>query len=144
MSRSSWKMILCAGVLMLTSAAGSMVAGGAGAAPDSRAAWTGGAGPTVAIQTFQFRPASIVIEAGTRLTWRNHDDIVHTVTSGAPEHRDGRFTGPLEGQGAVFVQTFSQAGLYPYFCDRHQSMRGEIVVRSPGKERYASHTRSDP
>lgn len=131
MSKSAWKMALCAGVLMLTSAAGFIVAGGAGAAAGSRAAWTGGSGaaPTVAIQTFQFRPASVVIEAGTRLTWRNHDDIAHTVTSGTPEHRDGRFTGPLEGKGAVFAQTFSQAGVYPYFCDRHQSMRGEIVVR---------------
>ena len=25
--------------------------------------------------------------------------------------------------------TFAEPGVYPYFCDRHQAMRGEIHVR---------------
>jgi plastocyanin len=25
--------------------------------------------------------------------------------------------------------TFTAPGVYPYFCARHQSMRGEVVVR---------------
>ena len=29
----------------------------------------------------------------------------------------------------TFSFTFSRAGTYTYFCDRHQSMRGEIRVK---------------
>jgi plastocyanin len=84
---------------------------------------------SVTIQTFQFRPSPIEVRAGTRVTWINQDDILHTVTSGTPEGRDHRFEAPLDGKGASSTVTFTQAGSYPYFCDRHQSMRGEIRVR---------------
>jgi plastocyanin len=83
----------------------------------------------IAIQTFQFRPTPIEVRAGTLVTWTNQDDILHTVTSGTPESRDHRFEAPLDGKGASSTMTFTQAGIYPYFCDRHQSMRGEIRVR---------------
>jgi plastocyanin len=83
----------------------------------------------VTIQTFQFRPTPVEVRAGTPVTWTNQDDILHTVTSGTPESRDRRFEAPLDGKGASSTMTFTQAGIYPYFCDRHQSMRGEIRVR---------------
>jgi len=82
----------------------------------------------VAIQTFQFQPGDLTVRAGTRVTWTNQDQIAHTVTSGTPESRDGKFDSPLNGQGAKFSFTFSQAGTHPYFCNRHQSMRGQIRV----------------
>ena len=84
---------------------------------------------SVTIQTFQFRPTPLEVQAGTHVTWTNQDDILHTVTSGTPESRDHRFEAPLDGKGASSAFTFTQAGSYPYFCDRHQSMRGEIRVR---------------
>jgi plastocyanin len=84
---------------------------------------------SVSIQTFQFRPTPIEVQAGTRVTWTNQDDILHTVTSGTPESRDHQFEAPLDGKGTSSTVTFTQAGSYPYFCDRHQSMRGEIRVR---------------
>jgi len=71
----------------------------------------------------------IEVKAGTRVTWANADDITHTVTSGTPENRDGQFNTPLPGKGTTFSFTFSRAGTYTYFCDRHQSMRGEIRVQ---------------
>jgi plastocyanin len=83
----------------------------------------------VTIQTFQFRPTPVEVRTGTPVTWTNQDDILHTVTSGTPESRDHRFEAPLDGKGASSTMTFTQAGIYPYFCDRHQSMRGEIRVR---------------
>jgi plastocyanin len=52
----------------------------------------------VAVQVFQFRPGQLEVKAGTRVTWTNGDDITHTVTSGAPEQRDGRFAERLEGR----------------------------------------------
>jgi plastocyanin len=94
------------------------VAPAAQAAPDA----------AVNIQTFQFQPGDLAVRAGTRVTWTNQDDIEHTVTSGTPERRDGRFDAPLRAKGTKVSQTFGQPGTYTYFCDRHQSMRGQIRV----------------
>ena len=89
----------------------------------------GGAGASAAIRVFQFQPGALEVRAGTRVTWTNQDDITHTVTSGAPGSPDGRFDVRLAGKGASGSATFSDPGVYPYFCTRHQSMRGEVVVR---------------
>jgi plastocyanin len=83
----------------------------------------------VTVQLFQFKPGQIEVKAGTRLTWTNQDDITHTVTSGTPEQVDGRFELPLDGRGATGSVRLEQPGVYPYFCSRHQSMRGEIRVK---------------
>ena len=84
--------------------------------------------PAVDIQLFQFQPGAVEVRAGTTVTWSNRDDITHTVTSGDPEHRTGRFDQRLPGRGASTTVRFSEPGVYPYFCNRHPSMRGEIRV----------------
>lgn len=84
---------------------------------------------TINIQTFQFQPKQLEIKAGTTVTWMNQDDIRHTVTSGTPENKDGRFDANLAGKGAKFSFTYAQPGTYTFFCDRHQHMRGEIIVK---------------
>ena len=86
-------------------------------------------GSTITIQTFQFKPARLEVKAGTQVTWINQDDIRHTVTSGVPEKKDGRFDAPLNGKGKSFSFTFAQPGTYSYFCERHEHMRGEVQVR---------------
>ena len=50
------------------------------------------------------------------------------MTSGTPEHRSGMFRTSLNGKD-MSMNVVSKAGDYSYFCDRHQSMRGEIVVK---------------
>jgi plastocyanin len=50
------------------------------------------------------------------------------VTSGTPEKRDGRFSAQLAGKGATASVEVKESGTYPYFCGRHNSMRGEIRV----------------
>ncbi len=84
--------------------------------------------PAVDVQTFQFQPAAIEIKAGTGITWTNRDEIAHTVTSGDPEHRTGRFDLSLPGRETSASVEFREPGVYLYFCDRHPSMRGEIRV----------------
>ena len=83
----------------------------------------------VKIGNFTFGPHELKVKAGTTVTWTNEDDITHTVTSGGPGSPDGRFDVPLAGKGASGSATFVAPGVYPYFCARHQSMRGEVVVR---------------
>src|SRR5262245_60179828 len=83
------------------------------------------AGPAdVEVKLFQFTPARLEVKTGATVTWANQDDIAHTVTSGTPDSRGGVFDAPLAGQGASARVTFAQPGVYPYFCDRHPSMRG--------------------
>ena len=84
--------------------------------------------PAVDVQIFQFQPAAIEVKAGTAITWTNRDDIEHTVTSGDPEHRTGRFDLRLPSRGTTTRVNFSEPGVYLYFCDRHPPMRGEIRV----------------
>ena len=83
----------------------------------------------VTVQLFQFKPDQLEIKVGTRVAWTNQDDITHTVTSGTPEQRDGRFEVMLDGRGARGAVTLETPGIYPYFCNRHHSMRGEIRVK---------------
>jgi plastocyanin len=84
---------------------------------------------SAAIRVFQFQPGALEVRAGTRVTWTNQDDITHTVTSGQPGGPDGRFDVRLDGKGIQASADFPAPGVYPYFCARHPSMRGEVVVR---------------
>ena len=85
---------------------------------------------TVTVKQFQFMPAELVVKAGTEVTWTNEDDILHTATSGAtPGTSDGQFDGPMDGKGKSFSHVFGQSGRYAYFCNRHNSMTGTIVVQ---------------
>jgi len=86
-------------------------------------------GASAAIRVFQFQPGTLEVRAGTRVTWTNQDDITHTVTSGAPGSPDGRFDVRLAGKAASGSVTFGDPGVYSYFCARHPSMRGEVLVR---------------
>jgi plastocyanin len=86
-------------------------------------------GASATIRVFQFQPSALAVRPGTRVTWTNQDDITHTVTSGAPGTPDNRFDVALDGKGTTGSAIFAERGVYPYFCARHPSMRGEVVVR---------------
>ena len=87
----------------------------------------------IEVRTFQYREKTVEIPLGTRVVWTNQDQIEHTITSGAPDSADGVFNAKLAGPGATFSYTFTRAGTYRYFCDRHHFMRGEIRVTSKGE-----------
>lgn len=89
----------------------------------------GSSQPGVSVQLFQFKPGQIEVKAGARVGFTNQDDIAHTVTSGTPEQPDGRFDARLDGKGTAATVQLGEPGAYPYFCRRHQSMRGEIRVK---------------
>jgi plastocyanin len=82
----------------------------------------------VTIETFQFSPNPLEISAGTTVTWTNQDDIDHTVTAGTPESPEELFDGTLDAEGATFSFTFEDPRAYPYFCQIHPSMLGEVRV----------------
>ena len=87
------------------------------------------AGSTITIRLFQFQPSQLDVKAGTTVTWINQDDIIHPLTSGTPDKPDGRFASRLSGKEGAFSFTFAEPGTYPYFCNRHHSMTGQIRVK---------------
>jgi 3',5'-cyclic-AMP phosphodiesterase len=78
----------------------------------------------VTIDNFAFTPKTVSIPAGSRLTWRNRDDVPHKIQS-----TNNRFVGsPLLDTKAVYSVSFPESGEYPYFCSLHPVMQGKIVV----------------
>jgi plastocyanin len=119
---------MIARVLALLAGAVLLVSSSSGSTPSTGAPFAPAKDSVVSIRTFGYRPPMLEVRAGARVRWVNLDDIEHTVTSGTPERRDARFAGTLATKDATFATTFSEPGTFPYFCDRHQFMRGEIHV----------------
>lgn len=83
---------------------------------------------SAAIKLFQFQPKEITVAKGSKVTWENGDDIEHSVTSGTPGKETGAFDSGFFKKGGTYSQTFETAGSFDYFCKRHPSMKGKIVV----------------
>ncbi|WP_240755964.1 cupredoxin family copper-binding protein [Pandoraea sp. XY-2] len=80
----------------------------------------------VNIDNFAFSPATLTVRAGTRVTWTNHDEDPHTVTSSDNPHVFA--SGALDTNG-TFSVTFDKPGTYPYYCAIHPHMTGVIIVK---------------
>src|SRR5471032_1692980 len=76
----------------------------------------------VTIDNFTFQPAQLTVKVGTTVTWKNHDDIPHTVVSA------GKFRSKTLDTDDSFTFTFTAAGEYKYFCSLHPHMTGTIKV----------------
>jgi plastocyanin len=69
-----------------------------------------------------FEPGFPAVPLGTTVVWVNRDRELHTVTSDI-----GLFDLEVE-PGARVSMTFTEAGVYFYFCLPHDWMIGEITV----------------
>ena len=78
---------------------------------------------TVKIDNFTFVPAQLTVKGGTTVTWRNEDDIPHTVTSATR-----LFKSKALDTDDSFSFTFTEPGTYEYFCSLHPRMTATIVV----------------
>jgi len=81
--------------------------------------------PAISIVMYKqsFEPASIVVAAGTRITWVNRDDMPHSVTAA-----DNRFdSGPVLA-GKSFQWTVQGSGRIDYHCIFHPSMTAVLSV----------------
>lgn len=84
------------------------------------------AGPPTAevkIDNFSYSPATLTVKAGTQVTWTNHDDMPHTVTS-----EDKSFKSKALDTDEKFTFTPSKPGTYTYYCSIHPKMTGKLVV----------------
>jgi plastocyanin len=79
----------------------------------------------VQIDQFAFAPQRVTVKVGTTVTWINHDDIPHTVTSSSKSFKSNA----LDTKDK-FAFTFTTPGTYEYFCSLHPHMTGTIVVET--------------
>ncbi len=86
----------------------------------------------VDVDDFFFYPRDVVIAPGETVTWTVANGF-HTSTSGLDSNDpaagviwDSDFLLP----GSVYARTFSDAGVYPYFCRFHDAldMKGTVTV----------------
>jgi len=79
----------------------------------------------VVIDNFNFSPPTITVPVGATVTWTNHDNVAHTVTSADNQFKKS----PVLKAGERFSNTFPTAGTYSYFCSIHHRMTGKIIVK---------------
>ena len=111
------------GLLMFAAAA---LSGCGGDAPATESV-----APVVTIETFNFQPDPITVNAGETILFKNNDKIDHTVTAGTREApKPDVFDGQLPEQGAEFELTLDEPGTYDYFCEIHPGpgMTAQIIV----------------
>jgi plastocyanin len=68
---------------------------------------------TVVIDNFSFDPPRLAITAGSTVTWRNRDDMPHTIVNDATPRA---FRSPPLDSGEQFSWTFSKPGLTRTFA----------------------------
>jgi len=81
------------------------------------------------IQGMSFSPTNKTIAKGTTVKWTNKDSYSHTVTSGKTGSPTGLFDSGTLGSNGTFSYTFSQTGVFTYYCKLHSSMSGTITVQ---------------
>jgi plastocyanin len=96
------------------------------AAPATGASAASGA--TVTAKLFAFTPTTLTVRGGSAVTFSNEDQSPHQPTSGAPGEPTATFDVTI-GPGESGSTGALPAGTYPYFCQLHTSMLGEIVVQ---------------
>lgn len=88
-----------------------------------------GASPSTAyqigIRNFHFQPMQLVVPAGAAVTWTNHDEEPHVVTSAGGQFKNS----PALDTDDRYSAVFRKPGTYAYFCSIHPQMTGIVVVR---------------
>ena len=96
--------------------------GGAASAQGEGAAAASG-GVTVDMRQLQFIPAAVRVRAGTAITWKNSDQVAHTVTA-----EDGSWTSALIDAGKTYQRVFETPGTYRITCTPHPFMKATVEV----------------
>jgi plastocyanin len=76
---------------------------------------------SVRIQGFAYKPATMRVKAGTRVTFSNKDGVPHTATA------KGFNTGTISAGSSKGV-TLKRKGTFRYHCTIHPDMHGKVIV----------------
>jgi plastocyanin len=80
---------------------------------------------TVVIDAFAYVPATVTVQVGDTVTWRNDDSVAHTATAD-----DGSFDTGALATGESGAETFQAAGTFDYHCSIHPQITGTVVVEA--------------
>jgi plastocyanin len=122
-----------AGALSVVAALGLGACGGGGGDTDSKpkpASSSGGGGPLsgeapVRIANFEFKPKTIRVKPGTKVTWTNADSSIHDVKDTSSLATP---VSPSLSKGDTFSITYPGPGTYGYVCGIHPYMVGTVEV----------------
>jgi plastocyanin len=84
---------------------------------------TPGGSYTISMKNAAFAPPTLTVIAGSKVTWMNDDNVIHTVTT-----VDGNLNSGDIAVGASYSKTFSTAGTFNYYDVHNTSMTGVLVV----------------
>ena len=101
---------------LLAAAGGALILAGAG--------WA--ATVTVQIRSTGFSPASVTLDHGDSVTWRNVDKVDHQVVAD-----DGSFASPILHAGHSWTKTLQTAGTFRYHDALHPRLGAKVVVKGP-------------
>jgi plastocyanin len=116
-------------VVMMVAACGTSGPGQAPKPPTASATPTTPAPPSsrkirIEIKGFQFRPRTVRVAPGTRISWVDLDASNHTVTF----TRGPGDLGNVDPERQVSAR-FTSRGRYLYVCQYHPNMRASVIVR---------------
>ena len=80
------------------------------------------AAKTVSIVNFAFKPGTLKVKRGARVTFSNTSNTTHTATKG------GSFDTKRIAPGKSKTVQLNQRGTFAYHCKIHPFMKGKIVV----------------
>jgi plastocyanin len=78
---------------------------------------------TVVIRGMAFVPAKLEVKAGDKIVWKNEDIVPHRVFA-----KKAFDSSSIDAQ-ATWTLVAWQKGTFPYVCNFHPTMTGEVVVR---------------
>ena len=73
--------------------------------------------------TKAYSPSVIKVSSGTTVTWKNEDQIIHTVTD-----LGGKFDSGFIQPAETWQYAFDSNDTYYYFCSIHPWMKGAVIV----------------
>ena len=79
----------------------------------------------VTIDNFSFSPNTLTLSVGATVTWINHDNVPHVVSSADNQFKKSA----VLKTGQTFSHAFMATGTYSYFCSIHPRMTGKIIVK---------------
>ena len=83
---------------------------------------------TVTIRAFKFEPATVTVNVGDTVEWKNDDIVPHTATADGEAQKPVFDSGTIQ-TGATWRYLARNKGTYKYTCTLHPNMKGELIVQ---------------
>ena len=82
---------------------------------------------TVVIRAFKFEPATVTVNVGDIVEWKNDDIVPHTATADGEAQKPVFDSGTIQ-TGATWRYVARNKGTYNYTCTFHPNMKGELII----------------